>query len=64
MPYIEGPQALPLKMQSDFNIRLDVYANFVCFCPMLHRGIHHGLQFDWIDIAKRIFDVRGAIGDY
>ena len=59
MPYMEGHHALPMKMQNDFNVSLDVYANIVCLCPVCHRRIHHGLKFDRIDMAKRIFDARG-----
>ena len=59
MPYMEGHHALPMKMQNDFNVSLDVYANIVCLCPVCHRRIHHGLKFERIDMAKRIFDARG-----
>lgn len=58
-PYMEGHHALPMKMQNDFNVSLDVYANIVCLCPICHRRIHHGLKFERIDMAKRIFDTRG-----
>lgn len=57
-PYMEGHHALPMNLQSKFEVSLDVYANIICLCPVCHRKIHLGLKEDRIDMAKRIYDLR------
>lgn len=57
-PYMEGHHALPMNKQEYFNVSLDVYSNIVCLCPICHRRIHHGIEEERIDMAKKIYDTR------
>lgn len=40
--YMEGHHAIPMKLQDNFDVSLDVYANIVCLCPICHRLLHYG----------------------
>lgn len=57
-PYMEGHHALPMNMQKQYDVSLDVYANIVCMCPICHRRIHYGVKQDRIDMAKKIYEAR------
>ena len=54
-PYMESHHLIPLKYQDKFEFSLDVYANFVCLCPVCHRRLHYVLDNDRIDVAKQLF---------
>ena len=54
-PYMEGHHVIPMKMQKQFNHRLDVYANIVCLCPLCHRKIHYGLIEDRKNMMQKIY---------
>ena len=43
-PYMEGHHALPMSLQDQFSVSLDVYSNIVCLCPLCHRKIHYGME--------------------
>ena len=36
-PYMEGHHALPMSLQDQFSVSLDVYSNIICLCPLCHR---------------------------
>ena len=57
-PYMEAHHALPMKIQSLFQVSLDVYANIVCLCPICHRKIHYGLLDDRVSMIRQIYDQR------
>lgn len=43
-PYMEGHHALPMSLQDQFPVSLDVYSNIICLCPLCHRKIHYGVE--------------------
>jgi 5-methylcytosine-specific restriction protein A len=57
-PYMEGHHAIPMKLQSNFDKSLDVYANIICLCPICHRKIHYGLKADRRLLMLQIYDNR------
>ena len=58
-PYMEGHHAIPMRLQTNFDNSLDVYANIVCLCPICHRRIHYGLLNDRVAMLRRIYKSRG-----
>lgn len=57
-PYMEGHHAIPMKLQSQFDKSLDVYANIVCLCPLCHRRIHYGMKDDRTRMMNHIYADR------
>jgi len=57
-PYMEGHHTLPMSLQDNFDVSLDIYANIVCLCPVCHRRIHYGLKCDRKEMVDRIYDNR------
>ena len=57
-PYMEGHHAIPMRLQSQFEKSLDVYANIVCLCPMCHRRIHYGLREDKTVMMNHMYAER------
>jgi 5-methylcytosine-specific restriction protein A len=60
-PYMEGHHVLPMKYQDKFDKSLDVYANIVCLCPICHRLLHYGVEFD---CACKAFTGQASSGGY
>lgn len=56
--YMEGHHLIPMKYQSVFNVRLDVYANIVCLCPVCHRFFHFGIQSEKNYALETMFETR------
>jgi 5-methylcytosine-specific restriction protein A len=59
-PYMEGHHVIPMKLQSNFDKSLDVYANIICLCPICHRKIHYGLKEDRRLLMSQIYDNRSV----
>lgn len=56
--YMEGHHAIPLKLQDRFKNSLDVYANVLCLCPVCHRLVHYGIDYERELALKRIHSLR------
>ncbi len=57
--YMEGHHAIPMKQQERFkNASLDVYANIVCLCPICHRLLHYGEEYDKTIVLKKLYSER------
>ena len=39
--YTEVHHIIPIMMQGEFDVSIDVVTNLVCLCPFCHRAIHH-----------------------
>ncbi len=59
-PYMEGHHAVPMSMQDDFSVSLDVYANIICLCPLCHRKIHYGLKTEKVYMLDKTYEERTA----
>lgn len=59
-PYLEGHHAIPMSMQDNFSVSLDVYANIICLCPLCHRKIHYGLTSEKSYMLDQIYDQRSV----
>jgi 5-methylcytosine-specific restriction protein A len=59
-PYMEGHHVIPMKLQSNFDKSLDIYANIICLCPICHRKIHYGLKEDRRLLMSQIYDNRSV----
>lgn len=57
-PYMEGHHAVPMRLQENFGVSLDVYANIVSLCPICHRQIHYGLNEDRVNLMGMIYEKR------
>ena len=57
-PFMEGHHLIPLKLQSQFESRLDVYANLVCLCPLCHRKIHYGVALEREEMFYQLYELR------
>ncbi|MBF0275877.1 MAG: HNH endonuclease [Nitrospinae bacterium] len=38
--YLEAHHLIPISLQPDFEIPLDIVHNFFCFCPHCHNAVH------------------------
>lgn len=56
--YMEGHHAVPMRLQENFCVSLDVYANIVSLCPICHRKIHYGLKEDRVNLMGMIYEKR------
>ena len=56
--YMEGHHLIPMKYQSQFDCRIDVYANVVCLCPTCHRLLHFGCDLERRYAVEQLFDLR------
>lgn len=56
--YMEGHHAVPMRLQENFGVSLDVYANIVSLCPICHRQIHYGLKEDRVNLMGMIYEKR------
>ena len=59
-PYMEGHHALPMSLQDQFSVSLDVYSNIVCLCPLCHRKIHYGMENEKKIILDSIYAKRSS----
>ena len=57
-PYMEAHHAMPMHLQGEFAVSLDVYANLICLCPVCHRRIHYGLTAERRDMVTAIYASR------
>ena len=57
-PYMEGHHAIPMYLQDEFKVSLDVYSNIICLCPICHRKIHFGMKDDRVEMASKIYNER------
>jgi hypothetical protein len=40
-PYVEAHHLIPMSVQSEFSVPLDVVENVYCLCPTCHSAVHH-----------------------
>ena len=59
-PYMEGHHALPMSLQDQFSVSLDVYSNIVCLCPLCHRKIHYGVENEKRIMLDSIYAKRSS----
>ena len=59
-PYMEGHHALPMSLQDQFSVSLDVYSNIVCLCPLCHRKIHYGMENEKKIMLDSIYAKRSS----
>lgn len=57
-PYMEGHHAIPMSFQDKFDSSLDIYANIMCLCPICHRLLHHGVDYEKGNLLNQIYDDR------
>ncbi len=57
-PFMEGHHLIPLKLQTQFESRLDVYANLICLCPLCHRKIHYGVALEREEMFYQLYESR------
>lgn len=57
-PYMEAHHFLPLGLQEQMPVSLDVYANIICLCPICHRKIHLGLKKERIEMIDEMYEKR------
>lgn len=43
-PYMEAHHLIPMSLQGDFKVPLDVIENMLCLCPNCHREFHYGVE--------------------
>ena len=56
--YMEGHHAIPMHYQDKFNQSIDVYANVICLCPICHRLLHYGKNFEKTQIVNQLYETR------
>ncbi len=56
--YMEGHHLIPLRFQEHFDNSLDIYANIVSLCPICHRLLHHGMNFEKEHVAEKLYEER------
>lgn len=56
--YMEGHHAIPMKLQDNFDVSLDVYANVICLCPICHRLLHYGKDEAKETVMDKIYFTR------
>lgn len=43
-PYMEAHHLVPMSLQGDYKVPLDVIENMLCLCPHCHREFHYGVK--------------------
>lgn len=54
-------QALPMSLQEQFRVSLDVVTNICCLNPLSHRMLHHGIFSEIEEPLVRLIRKRPAI---
>lgn len=58
--YNGGHHALPMSLQDQFSVSLDVYSNIICLCPLCHRKIHYGMENEKKIMLDSIYAKRSS----
>ncbi|MEW4973138.1 HNH endonuclease [Bacillus stercoris] len=58
MPYVEGHHLIPLSLQDQFELTIDIKENIVALCPNCHRLLHHGTNDDKEKILFKLWTER------
>ncbi|WP_326969119.1 HNH endonuclease [Bacillus atrophaeus] len=57
-PYVEGHHLIPLSLQDQFELTIDIKENIVALCPNCHRLLHHGTNDDKEKILFKLWTER------
>lgn len=55
-PYMEAHHLIPMHVQEQFDVSIDVLANIICLCPNCHKKIHYGMDIQ--SELKSLYDKR------
>jgi len=58
MPYLEAHHLLPMSLQKETSVSLDIKENIFCLCPYCHRAIHHAEKHLVKGIIDKLVDNR------
>jgi 5-methylcytosine-specific restriction protein A len=57
-PFVEAHHLVPMQLQNNFEVSLDVPENIVALCPGCHRKLHHGRFGDYKKSLQKLFLTR------
>ncbi|MBY0063556.1 HNH endonuclease [Priestia aryabhattai] len=57
-PYVEGHHLIPLSLQDQFELTIDIKENIVALCPNCHRLLHHSTNDDKEKILLKLWTER------
>ncbi|MEC1596022.1 HNH endonuclease [Bacillus spizizenii] len=56
--YVEGHHLIPLSLQDQFELSIDIKENIVALCPICHRLLHHGTNDEIEKILFKLWSER------
>lgn len=60
-PFVEAHHYIPMKFQSLFSIPLDNVENIISLCPNCHRGFHHAIIDEKLELISNIYSKRPTL---
>ncbi|MFK8104824.1 MAG: HNH endonuclease [Saprospiraceae bacterium] len=63
MPFVEAHHFIPMKYQSLFEHPLDNAENIISLCPNCHRGFHHAITGEKMELITNIYAKRTALSN-
>lgn len=63
-PFVEAHHLVPMKLQEDFDVSLDVVDNICALSPFAHRKIHLASFDDIVDDVRNLIKKRPKLLDY